>query len=429
MNSSNNQLISPNNKNKNTSKKTVPPSIIPITLINQTGLNSPSDFSDNENDWQTVQSVSTKRIRSPNNLSSPLSKKDSNIFVSTNRFSSIAPPVEDIQMVDDGNNLTSELLVTKSPKPPPIFIVTEIDFNNFATKIKKLTEPAGFECKTSIKGLKLQTHNSDSYRAVVKFLKENSVAFHSFQNKENKPFRVVIKNLHPSTDISFIRDELKHLNFQARSITNVLQKQTKTPLPMFFIDLEPDKNNSDIFKLTSLCFTKIKVETPHVRRDTPQCLRCQSYVHTRAYCNHKPRCVRCGDLHDTSQCTKSRNEPAKCALCGGPHPANYKGCSVHKDLNKTRKFSSSNPWRKNTNHQDLLTSEAQNSNLLEFPPLPQKNDPTKNPQVESSHTSSNPNNTTDQLASFLKEFKLLINPLISLLTTVIEKLICNNVRQ
>jgi len=31
---------------------------------------------------------------------------------------------------------------------------------------------------------------------------------------------------------------------------------------------------------------------------------------------------------------KDRNEPAKCALCSGPHPANYKGCLVHKDFIK-----------------------------------------------------------------------------------------------
>lgn len=47
-----------------------------------------------------------------------------------------------------------------------------------------------------------------------------------------------------------------------------------------------------------------------------------------------------------------------------------------KDLNQTRRFLSSNPWRKNSNNQELhTTSEAQNSNLLEFPPLPKKYGP------------------------------------------------------
>jgi hypothetical protein len=29
--------------------------------------------------------------------------------------------------------------------------------------------------------------------------------------------------------------------------------------------------------------------------------------------------------------------PAKCALCSKAHPANYKGCAVHKDLQRFRK--------------------------------------------------------------------------------------------
>lgn len=183
MNFSNKQLISPNHKNK----KTVLPLIIPKTLINQTGLNSFLDFSDNENDWQTVQSVSTKRIRYLNNFSSPLSKKDSSIFVSINRFSPISPPVEYILMVEDDNYVTSKLHVSKSSKHSPNFIETQLNFNIFATKIEQLTETSRFECKTSIKSLKLQTHNSNSYRVTVKFLKLNKIAFHSFQNKDNKP--------------------------------------------------------------------------------------------------------------------------------------------------------------------------------------------------------------------------------------------------
>jgi len=49
---------------------------------------------------------------------------------------------------------------------------------------------------------------------------------------------------------------------------------------MFFIDLEPDINNPDIFNLSLLCYSKIKVEAPRPKKDTPQCLRCQSYGHT-----------------------------------------------------------------------------------------------------------------------------------------------------
>jgi len=93
----------------------------------------------------------------------------------------------------------------------------------------------------------------------------------------------VIKHLHPSTDILFIKDELTSLGFQPRNIMNVLHRQTKAPLHMFFIDLKLDINNHinnliDIFKLSLLCYSKINVEAPRPRKDTPQYLRCQLYV-------------------------------------------------------------------------------------------------------------------------------------------------------
>lgn len=343
---------------------------IPTSLSNQTGDYSSLDLSDNEQDWQTVLSESAKRARSPGHTTSPLTKKDTSIFISANRFSPLATPDDDSQMVTEVTEQQQTPIEINPPNPPPIFIESELNFNNFIIKINELTKSSRFECKASTKGLKLQTFNSDSYRAIIKYLKENDVPHHSFQNKEDKPFRVVIKNLHPTTDITFIKTELSALGFLVRNINNVRHRLSKLPLPIFFIDLEPDSANSEIFKLTSLCYTKIKVEAPYAKKDIPQCLRCQSYGHTRTYCSHRPRCVRCGELHDSSLCLKNRNEPAKCALCGGPHPANYKGCSVHKSIIKTRKLQPSNPWRKNTlNFQEPLTSSnLQNPSQTDFPP-------------------------------------------------------------
>lgn len=194
--------------NKITKIKTPPTIKIPTSLSNQTGDYTPLDFSDNEHDWQTVLSDSVKRVKSPGHATSPLSKKVTSIFISVNRFTSLAPPDDDSQMVMEISEQPQTPTVINPPNPPPIFIESELNFNNFIIKINELTKSSRFECKASIKGLKLQTFNSDSYRAVVKYLKENEVPHHSFQNKIDKPYRVVIKNLHPSTDISFIKSEL-----------------------------------------------------------------------------------------------------------------------------------------------------------------------------------------------------------------------------
>jgi len=110
-----------------------------------------------------------------------------------------------------------------------------------------------------------------------------------------------------------------------RAITNCLQYKTKTPLPIFFEDLEPSPINQNIYKVDSICYTKIKVEA-HPKKNPVQCLRCQNYGHTRTFCHHTPRCVKCGDTHNSNECIKDDSTPATCALCGGSHPASYKGC-------------------------------------------------------------------------------------------------------
>jgi len=54
---------------------------------------------------------------------------------------------------------------------------------------------------------------------------------------------------------------------------------------MFFIDLEPAPNNKDMFEIKFLHHTKIKIEEPRDNKQTIQCLRCQGFGHTKAYCN------------------------------------------------------------------------------------------------------------------------------------------------
>lgn len=121
------------------------------------------------------------------------------------------------------------------------------------------------------------------------------------------------------------------------NVTNVLKTQTKGPLPLFFVDLNPSPNNEDIFMFKTICFTKVKGEAPHIKRDLVKCYRCQQYGHTKSYCNHHPKCIRCVENYTSDSYSKSKDLLAKCALCGNAHSANYRGCTVHKDLQRIRK--------------------------------------------------------------------------------------------
>ena len=88
-----------------------------------------------------------------------------------------------------------------------------------------------------------------------------------------------------------------------------------------------------MYQITTLFHTVVKVEAPHVKRAIPQCMRCQKYGHTKKYCRNSPKCVKCAEQHLTSECPrKVQDDTVKCANCGDQHPANYRGCMVHKQL-------------------------------------------------------------------------------------------------
>ncbi|KAL4125761.1 hypothetical protein QTP88_010001 [Uroleucon formosanum] len=250
----------------------------------QSHLNLLSKCNDNTNNWQTVPIKSPTTPTSPN----PIIQK-TNSFSSKNRFSALATNEISYEISNEVEMLSQEISNVQ-PKIPPIFIKDDIDFFDFCKKIKPFTDPDGFNTKSSSSGLKLMTYSINAYRQIIKFLEINNMNFHTYQTNEEKAFRVVIRHLHHTTPTDYIKEELRSLGFITRSITNCLQYKTKNPLPLFFVDLEPSPSNHNIYKVESICYTKIKIEAPHPKKNPVQRLRCQNYGHTRTYCHHTPRC-------------------------------------------------------------------------------------------------------------------------------------------
>lgn len=166
--------------------------------------------------------------------------------------------------------------------------------------------------------------------------RESRCVLYSYQLKEEKPFRVVIRNIHNSVQPEEIKEALLQEGYKTRNVVNIKNWRTKEPLPLFFNDLEPTKNVKKIYELEYLLYTKIKVEPPRLRKEVVQCMRCQQFGHTKFYCTLPPVCVRCGGEHDNRTCSKAKTDTPKCGLCGGNHPANHRGCPAYKDMIKLR---------------------------------------------------------------------------------------------
>lgn len=243
--------------------------------------------------------------------------------------------------------------------------------------------------------------------------------------------------------------ELEELGYQVLGVHNILHPRTKAPLPIFFVDLVKNDKSSQIFSLEFLYHTKILIEEPRRRNEIVQCKRCQSYGHTKSYCNLKPRCVKCAGAHLSSSCKKPLDIPPKCVLCEEAHPANYRGCSVHKELKKLRQrppvrslefYEEQETNQPSKKEKEVSSKIVQNSagNLEPpFQPIPdcvQRHNIATEPTYSYKLTRSNdtltpnlpPNNTsnvpdiTTQLTNFINEFKNLVSPLITLLTSLVQ---------
>lgn len=189
-----------------------------------------------------------------------------------------------------------------------------LDFVILCAELIDLVGPENFIFKSSINNFKIQTKNPEPYRAIIHFLQEEEADFHTFQMQEHKAYRIVIRNLHPTTNTAEIRTALEEIGYQVRQITNVLHKNTKINPPIFFVDLEPSELNKDIFHVNHILHTQIKIEEPYKRLDIVQCLNCQEYGHTKTYCAHSPRCVQCAEHHHLNLPKASQSSCQMCSL-------------------------------------------------------------------------------------------------------------------
>ncbi|KAK9511603.1 hypothetical protein O3M35_000227 [Rhynocoris fuscipes] len=228
--------------------------------------------------------------------------------------------------------------ILSTTKSPPIYVYKINNYIQFVNQLKSVIDQNSFTCKARPQNILISTNQSDDYRKVVHFLQQNHTEYHTYQMKEEKAFRVVFRNLHHTIPTEDIKQELIELGFRVRNVSNIKHPELKTPLPLFFIDLEPDSSkNQEIFKIRHILNCIIKVEEPYRTKEIVQCKRCQQYGHTRGYCHVAPRCVKCAGPHFWEQCNKSTETSATCALCNGNHPANYRGCETHKNLQRIRR--------------------------------------------------------------------------------------------
>ena len=139
------------------------------------------------------------------------------------------------------------------PKPPPIFVHGVLNYKDMIKSITEVVEEEQFFTKSLANNvIKLSSITPATYRAIIKHFKEKNIYFHTYQLKEERAYRAVLKHLHHTVDTEGIKKGLLELGHVVRNIINVRHRQTKEQLNLFYIDLEPAKNNTDIYNLTAI---------------------------------------------------------------------------------------------------------------------------------------------------------------------------------
>lgn len=278
----------------------------------------------NSNQWQLDRLPPAKRKRQESPTGQQSANKGINPLVPTqNRF----------DILNDENNETENNKKEYVPKPEPIFITGVIDIIPLRDILNKAVNSDKYQMTTLRSGhiIKLIPSDIETYKIIRDYLIEKEIHHYTYKLKSERAYRVVIRGLHASEDISLIKAELQDNGHEVRQVVNVHHRTTKQKLPLYFVDIEQRPNNKDIFNIRHIGQVKVTIEAPYKKREVIQCKRCQRFGHSKNQCFRPFRCVKCGNDHPTATCTKLPETDAVCANCQGSHPASYRGCNKYKE--------------------------------------------------------------------------------------------------
>ena len=230
-------------------------------------------------------------------------------------------------------------------RPRPIFLAPPDNIETLKSWLLANGAKPSFSLKLEKDSMKLQLETTAEFRVIQRALKAENKIFYYFQLPQEKPFKVVIKGIHTSYSENDVKEALGELGYTVLRVHRGMKTirtpiegnpsasiKSLEPIPIVFVDLPKGEASKKIHSLDRLLHQVVKVEPPKSSKWLPQCKRCMLYGHTRNFCNMPPRCVKCLGSHGTSDCDKTE-EGARCVLCEGAHPANYKGCTEAKKAN------------------------------------------------------------------------------------------------
>lgn len=135
-------------------------------------------------------------------------------------------------------------------------------------------------------------------------------------------------NFEPKFESTDIIEELQAHDLKPLTCIELQNKDPKSRFHIYKLTFPAEIMLQRVRKISSLFFIRIYWDKYNSSRPFIKCFRCQAHGHTSKNCTKAYKCVKCVGLHDTRECQKTPDTPAKCVNCGGNHITNYIKCPV-----------------------------------------------------------------------------------------------------
>ncbi|GFW07267.1 uncharacterized protein TNCV_3694591 [Trichonephila clavipes] len=240
-------------------------------------------------------------------------------------------------------------------KIKPIFMKI---FNAYNLILQELHRSYPTATNTLTKGyIKIEAQSADDHINITNYLKEKELEHYVIEPPCTRPLKLVIKGLPDNIDPVDIKNDLVAKGINIVKIAQLRKFITKTPLPIYMIEIERDEHVNDIFQVRSCLYMQIKLDPFRKGNRITQCYNCNFFHHASQNCNMKTRCLKCGANHRTGACEiKERIENPLCINCNTRgHMASSTECPQFPKPKKGKSKSPVENLKRNINNNPVKT--------------------------------------------------------------------------
>ncbi|GBM10256.1 hypothetical protein AVEN_49979-1 [Araneus ventricosus] len=137
---------------------------------------------------------------------------------------------------------------------------------------------------------------------IIEFLNQSGKEYILSESPENRPDKIVIKGLPTTHNKEFIIKELEEKQFKVIRINQLRNFRLKSFHPIFLVEISKSLKVNELFQITRFNNFTVEIEKYKQKRKATMCFNYSEFYHSARNCKCKPRCIKCGEPHETRSC-------------------------------------------------------------------------------------------------------------------------------